>query len=306
MAAPLARPTDNLGAISLIVASMALFTLEDLSIKWLTATLPEGQIMVMFAALGVALFAVLALAQRRAIFAARNWRPLPLVRAALEGVGAAAFLVAVARADLTLITAIFMVMPIVATMGAALFLGEQVGLVRWSAVAVGFVGVLIILRPGLGAVEPAALWVLVSVGAIAARDLLTRVMDTEVPPPVVSAQAYLASLAAGAMMLAGTEAPTRLPTPSEAALVVAGVSVGALGYLAIVTAMRRGEPSVVAPLRYTRLVFTLLAGVVVLGERPDAATLIGSALVVGAGLVIALRERARARRALKSATPPLF
>lgn len=293
-----ARPplhTDNLRAITLIVVSMALFTVEDVFIKSLTFSLPPGQIMVMFATGGVILFSALALIQRRALFRLAYWRPLPFIRALTEGIGAAAFMTAVAHADLSLITAIFMAMPIAVTIGAAVFLREHVGWVRWSAVVVGFGGVLLIVRPGMGAVAPEALWVLVAVIAVAARDLITRVMDADIPPAVLSAQAYLTVIPAGLALIAFTEQTARAPTPTESLMALTGLSFGVAGYLAIVAAMRIGEPSAVTPLRYTRLVFAMIAGAVILGERPDGPTLIGAALITGAGLVIALRERRLAR-----------
>lgn len=289
------RPTDNMRAIALITVSMALFTVEDVFIKTLTGTLPPGQIMVMFASGGVVIFSALALLQRKRLFARAYWRPLPLLRALMEGVAAAAFFTAIAFADLSLVTAVFMAMPIVATIGAATFLREQVGVVRWSAVVVGFGGVLLILRPGMDAVPPEMLWVLVSTVAVAARDLITRVMDADLPPAVVSAQAYATVIPAGIAILALTDQTARLPAPREALMTLTGLSFGVAGYLAIVGAMRIGEPSAVTPLRYTRLVFAMLAGALVLHERPDGPTLIGAALITGAGLVIALRERRRAR-----------
>lgn len=215
----------------------------------------------------------------------------------MEGVSAAAFFTAIAHADLSLITAIFMAMPIAATIGAAVFLKEKVGVVRWSAVFVGFLGVLLIVRPGMGAVAPGALWVLVATIAVAARDLITRVMDADMPPAVVSAQAYLTVLPAGIAILAFTDQTARIPTGPETLMALTGLSFGVLGYLAIVAAMRWGEPSAVTPLRYTRLIFAMIAGAVILGERPDAPTLLGAALITGAGLTIALRERRLAKRA---------
>ncbi len=295
-------PTDNLRAIGLIIASMALFTVEDVFIKSLSFHLPAGQIMLMFASGGVVLFSALATFQRRRVFARANWRLLPLVRAGMEGVAAAAFFTAIAQADLSLVTAIFMAMPIAATIGAALFLKEKVGIVRWSAVIVGFLGVLLIVRPGMGAVDPGALWVLVATIAVAARDLITRVMDANLPPAVVSAQAYLTVIPAGIAILALTDQSARAPTGPEALMALTGLSFGVLGYLAIVAAMRWGEPSAVTPLRYTRLIFAIIAGVVILGERPDAPTLAGAALITGAGLVIAMRERRLARRLAQQAT----
>ena len=101
------------------------------------------------------------------------------------------FVTALALVDLSTVAAVFQAMPLAVTMGAALFLGEQVGWRRWSAIGVGFVGVLMIIRPGLDGFQPETLFVVASVVAIAARDLITRRLDARVASAVVALQAYI-------------------------------------------------------------------------------------------------------------------
>ncbi|WP_417258997.1 DMT family transporter [Celeribacter sp.] len=285
------RETDNVRAIGLIILSMALFVVEDLFIKLLSAPLQSAQVMVMFSTGGMVLFALLALARRRAVFAAANWQRLPLIRGACEGIASAGFFTAIVHADLSLVTSILMAMPIVVTAMAAIFLKEPVGLIRWSAVFIGFCGVLLIIRPSNADMPPQALWMLVTVVAIAVRDLLTRFIDTDAAPEVLSFQAYSATLIFGLTILVLSPQVIVAPSPAQLGMWITGVTFGALGYLAIVTSMRIGEPSAVTPFRYVRLVFALIIGAVFLGERPDLATLLGALLIVGAGTAITLRER---------------
>lgn len=300
-------PTNNLRAIALVIASMALFVVEDMFIKLLSGPRPDGllsvaQIMVMFSGVGIVFFASLAVWRGRRFFGAQAWRPIALVRACCEGLAAFGFFTAIAHADLSVLTTVLMAMPIVVTLGAAAFLREKVGPIRWIAVLIGFLGVLLIIRPGASnAIAPQTYWILLSVVSIAARDLLTRRMTSASSPELISIQAYATTFVLGLILLAFEPAAVRMIAPVEITMLLVGVVFGALGYLAIVAAMQIGEPSAVSPFRYTRLIFAMAVGVVVLGERPDQLTLLGAAIIAGAGLTIGLRERHAARH--NTATP---
>ncbi|UWQ30156.1 DMT family transporter [Leisingera sp. M523] len=292
---------NNLHGILLVIASMAFFTLEDMFIKRLSGTLPVGQILI-FLGLGSGLvFAVMAKMQGHRLMAARAWRKKPVMRAAMEAVSAMGFASALALVDISTVAAVFQATPLVITMGAALFLKEDVGWRRWLAICVGFVGVLLIIRPGLDGFEPAALLVVVAVLGVAARDLMTRTMDAGVPSTVLSFQAFMAVIPAGALLLIFTPGDAQALAGSEWMMMAGGVLFGVLGYYGIVTAMRVGDASAVTPFRYTRLLFSILAGVIVFGERPDTLTLAGSALIIASGLYTFVREQRLARRARRAA-----
>lgn len=292
---------NNLHGILLVIASMAFFTLEDMFIKRLSGTLPVGQILI-FLGLGSGLvFAVMAKMQGHRLMAARAWRKKPVMRAAMEAVSAMGFASALALVDISTVAAVFQATPLVITMGAALFLKEDVGWRRWLAICVGFAGVLLIIRPGLDGFEPAALLVVVAVLGVAARDLMTRTMDAGVPSTVLSFQAFMAVIPAGALLLIFTPGDAQALAGSEWMMMAGGVLFGVLGYYGIVTAMRVGDASAVTPFRYTRLLFSILAGVIVFGERPDTLTLAGSALIIASGLYTFVREQRLARRARRAA-----
>ncbi|SFK65487.1 DMT family transporter [Shimia haliotis] len=288
---------QNVKGILLIVAAMLGFSLEDMFIKSLSATLPTGQILMSLGLGSVGIFVLLARLQGHRIFTAAGWSPMMILRASCEAVGAMMFATALARVDISTVAAVFQTLPLVITMGAALFLGEQVGWRRWSAIATGFAGVLLIIRPGLDAFDPNTLLVLGSVFAIALRDLLTRRIDVAVSSYVVSLQGFLSLIPAGALMVAmGSTGYQSLQTP-ELSMLAGAILFGTTAYLGIVTAMRIGEASVVAPFRYSRLVFSMALGMLVFGEKPDLPTLAGAALIIASGLYTFVREQRLARAA---------
>ncbi|WP_299946524.1 DMT family transporter [uncultured Ruegeria sp.] len=286
---------NNVNGILLLVGSMAAFAIEDMFIKQLSVSVPTGQILVLLGLVCGAVFVVMSVATRRRIFDPVAWSPLPVARAAAEGIGAICFITALSLIDLSTVAAVFQVMPLAVTMGAALFLGEQVGWRRWSAIGVGFVGVLMIIRPGLDGFQPETLLVVASVFAIAARDLMTRKLDVRVASTVVAMQAYVAVMIVGLVLMA-VSSQTYVPMQAVPIWPCLGaIGFGVLGYYGIVSAMRVGEASAMMPFRYTRLVFSMIAGVLVFNERPDAMTLAGATLIIGSGLYTFVRERRLAR-----------
>ena len=286
---------SNVNGILLVIAAMAAFTLEDMFIKQLTASVPSGQILIVLGVLCASVFLCMAVLTRQRIFISEAWQPLPLIRAMTEAVSAVAFVTALSMVDLSVVAAVFQAMPLAVTMGAALFLGEQVGWRRWSAIGVGFIGVLMIIRPGFEEFRPESLFVVVAVIGVAARDLITRRLDPKVSSAVVSSQAYLALVVGGAVLMILGSDPVEPLQAMQIGPYVGAVFFGVLGYYGIVTAMRVGEASAVTPFRYTRLLFSILAGILVFGERPDLMTLAGASLIIGSGLYTFLRERRLAR-----------
>lgn len=292
----------NLFSALMMTLAMAGFAAEDAIIKHLARTLPVGQIMGVIGLFGTLGFGALAwragvrLADRAAL------RGAVLVRNLAEMLAATCFTLAIALAPLASVTAILQTAPLMVTLGAAVVLREPVGWRRWSAILVGFAGVMIILRPGSAAFEPAALLAVAGVAGIAVRDLATR----RVPPGVhglqLSVWGFGALLPAGLAMLALQRRAPVDPGATGWAWLVAAAAMGMIAYAALIQSTRTGDVAAVTPFRYTRLVFAMAIGVAVFGERPDAATLTGSALIVAAGLYTLWREVLR--RAPPSAPPP--
>ncbi|WP_122076307.1 DMT family transporter [Pseudophaeobacter sp. EL27] len=298
---------NNLNGILFIIAAMAAFTLEDMFIKRLSGEIPVGQILIMLGAGSGAVFAAVALYRGDNLFAPGAWRGAAILRTLSEAVGAMAFATALSLVDISTVAAVFQALPLVITMGAALFLGEQVGWRRWSAICVGFVGVLMIVRPGLEGFDPSVILVLFAVLAIAARDLLTRLVDSSVSSAVVSFQAFASLIVAGGVLLLMTGVQPSGVDTRQGAMMLGGIVFGVAGYYAIVTATRIGDASAITPFRYSRLLFSILIGVLVFGERPDAMTLGGAALIIASGLYTFVRERRIARaeaRQLRASSAP--
>ena len=145
---------NNVIGILLLVGSMAAFAIEDMFIKYLSASVPTGQILIVLGVFCGPTFALLSVAMRNRIFDPAAWGFLPMACVVSEGLGAVLFVTALSLIDLSTVAAVFQALPLAVTMGAALFLGEKVGWRRWSAIGVGFLGVLMIIRPGLVGFQP--------------------------------------------------------------------------------------------------------------------------------------------------------
>ncbi|MDQ2095279.1 DMT family transporter [Rhodalgimonas zhirmunskyi] len=293
---------QNVSGILMVIAAMAAFTIEDVLIKQLTQVLPRGQVMILLGLGGGLVFFAMALARRDRIAARGAWSRLTLARAGTEIVAAMGFVTALSLVDISVVASVFQVTPLAITMGAALFFGEAVGWRRWTAIALGFSGVLLILRPGLGDFEPAALLTLLAVVGIAARDLLTRLLPADAASSVIGMQGFLAMSVAGVLMFLIEGAPMGVLPMIEALRLLAALLFGVLGYYGIVTAMRVADASAVTPFRYARLLFSLILGVIIFEERPDLLTLTGAALIIATGLYTFLRERRLAKRIAVQAT----
>ena len=285
----------NLRASLWMVVAMAAFAVEDAVIKHLAAQMPVGQIMLVLGLGGFAAFGLLLRPRGLRLFTPEALRGAVLLRNLCEIVGAGGVVLAIALLPLATVTAILQAMPLVVTLGAALFLGEAVGWRRWGAILVGLAGVMIIIRPGAADFDPAALVAVVAVLGLAGRDLATRRVPVRVHSLQLAGWGFGMLVPAGlVLMLAG--APPMAPAMGQWLWLIAALASGMLAYGALVAATRSGDIAATVPFRYSRLVFAMLIGLIFFGERPDGWTLAGSALVVGAGLFSFWREMRLRRR----------
>jgi drug/metabolite transporter (DMT)-like permease len=297
---PGSQAADNTRAAMLMVGSMAFFAVEDLFLKRSAEALPPGQVLALTGAAGACVFWALAAGKRQPVLSMDALRGVALARTLSEAAAAVLYILALALAPLTMTSALLQASPLVVVAGAALFLRETVGWRRWASILVGFAGVLVILEPWDAAFDPTGLLTVACVVVLAARDLTTRVMPVRIGTFQVATWAYLGLVPAGAALMAGMGQAFVWPTPGQWAGLGGALVSGLFGYYAVVAAMRLGEVSVVAPFRYTRLVFAMVIAMVFLGERPEGSTLLGAAIVVGSGLYAFARERARKRASLKA------
>jgi drug/metabolite transporter (DMT)-like permease len=294
---------ENRRGILLMTLAMAAFAVEDAIIKAATADLPPGQIIATIGLGGFAVFAAWTLRRGERLLSRDLLAGPVLIRNLSEMTATAAYVTALSLIPLAMASAILQGVPLMVTMGAALFLGESVGWRRWTAVGVGLAGVLMIVRPGLEGFRPEALLAVVGMAALAARDVATRRVPERVSTVQLSAWAFASLVPVGALLLLMPGQETRLPGPGAAILLLGAISAGLMAYWAITAAMRVGEVSAVAPFRYTRLLFALVIAALAFGERPDALTLLGAAIVIASGLYMFLRERRMARPALTPMEP---
>ena len=284
----------NTRAILLMTAAMAAFAVSDAFINRAAETLPTGQILAITCALGLIPFLLRLRKNGERIFSANLRHPAVLLRTTGEVVGSLGYVTALSLVPLATASVMLQAQPLAVTMAAAIFLRENVGLRRWTAVGFGFVGVLMIIRPGAEAFDPNVLWTLLGIAGLTARDLGTRMLPKDISTPFVSfwALLLLSFLGLAIMPIDGAWRPI----DGFAWIWLIGCSVSvAIAIFVITAALRIGEISAIAPFRYTRIVFALAIAIFLLGERPDTMTWAGTTLIVCSGIYAFWRERAFSR-----------
>ena len=286
-----ARP-HLLRAMATMLVAVACFALMDAGLKGLTAHYPPFQVAALraLASLPFVLAWVVASTGVRTLVHVR-W-PLHLLRGAMGVAMMAAFAYALRTLPLATAYSIFFVAPLLITALSVPLLGERVGPRRWTAIVIGLVGVLVLLRPrGDGMLGMAALMVLLAALMYAFSAITVRwLARTDSNQAMVVWALVLMALGAGAIALPGW-----VPVRGEHAWLVLGVGVtGAIGQYAITAAFRLGEASLLAPLEYTALVWGVLLDLLVWNTLPDAVTWLGAAIIVASGLYLLRRERVHA------------
>lgn len=292
---PADASAENLRGMALMIFSMGVFILNDTLTKTAALEIPAGQVVVMrsiFATV-ILLMAVAATTGLKALLISYS-RPI-LIRNLCEICSIILYLSALFRLPIANVTAILQMLPLAMTAVAAIFLGERIGWRRWTAAAVGLIGVALIMRPGTTAFSWWYVSAFIAVGFIAARDVVTRFIDRATPTLVVTFYTAAVGMVGGALLgVNETWVMPRWITVGQLAL--ASVLV-VLGYYTLIESWRTGEVSAVAPFRYSVVLWAILFGWLLLGEVPDDYMLAGSAIVVAAGSYTFLREQHLAREA---------
>lgn len=279
----------NLRGAGLMMASMAAFTFNDACLKFIAAELPLFQ-SVFLRGLGVTgLLLVFAWSQGALRRLPRGEARKVALRAGAELCAFLPFVYALTNMPLANLAAILQALPLTVTLAGTIFLGEAVGWRRWSAILVGFLGVILIIQPGMDAFNAYALLGLVAVLGVTVRDLITRRLAPEVPSLLVSVTTAGAVTMLG---LVGTRFETWQPVDLGQLGIIGMASVFILGgYVFSVMTMRVGEIGFVTPFRYTALIWGLLLGWLVFGEWPNGLAMVGGAIVVATGIYTLWRER---------------
>ena len=277
-----------------MIGAMACFIVNDSLVKYASETMPAMQLIFVRGVMATLL--VLAVAQatsatRRIREIARGW---VAVRAVVDAIATMLFLVSLFHLPLANATAINMASPLMITVLAAVFLGERLGPSRWVAVGIGFLGVLLIIQPQAEGFNDYALVCLLSTVLLSVRDLVTRRVHAHVPSILITLSNTVAvTMLAGALSL--VEGWRAFTAYEMGLLAVVAVFLSTAYYL-IVISTRRGDLSLIAPFRYTAILFATVAGFAIWGDTPNALAWCGIALVIASGIYV-LRVSRRARAA---------
>jgi drug/metabolite transporter (DMT)-like permease len=283
---------NALGIVAILVA-MAAFVLSDTTAKLVRVELPVGQVMALRGVVAAGVTGIIVWWTGALGMLRRAYSPAWTLRNLGEVGSALTFLAALAHMPLAAITAITQATPLATTAAGALFLGERVGWRRWTATLAGFLGVLMIVRPG-GA--DFTWWSVVALGTVLCvtlRDIATRRMDRSTPPMLITFVSTAMVMLAGFAI--GYWETWVWPAPHILAMLVASAFLVLAGIYCTVLAVRAAELSQIAPFRYSIILWSILLGWLVWGDVPDGWTTAGIAVVVTAGLYTFVREQYLAR-----------
>lgn len=273
-----------------MIIAMAAFSIEDMFVKAAAETISLGLILALFGLVGMLFFIVLTRQRGEAVLHPAILSKAILLRAIFEIIGRLSFALAIVLTPLSSASAILQAMPLVVVVGAAYLFKEQVRVDRWIAVLIGFIGVLIIIRPGLDSFEFASLFAVVGTLGFAGRDLATRAAPKVLSNIQLGIYGFFVLIPTGLVLFFVSGDSASLNTVASMQILGA-ILFGVGAYYALTVAMRTGDVSVVSPFRYTRLLFAMILGVVVFMERPDMMTIVGSIIIVLSGGYTLLRSQ---------------
>ncbi len=294
---PLARPDEanrmnNLRGLVVMAMAFFLFAASDAQVKVLTSSLHPIQI-VWARQLGL-LFGVLVLLVAKGPEILRTRHPvLQITRGALAVLSAVFFVYAISFVPLADAVAVSFVAPFMVTVMGALFLREPVGIRRWSAIVIGFIGTLIIIRPGLGVVHPAMMLVVLAATCFAARQVLSRGLAATDRTSTTIAYTAIASVALLSLPLPYVWITP--DTPQQILLLISVAAFAALGELLIIKALEIALAVVVAPVHYSLIIWGTLYGWLIFGQFPDKWTCVGAFIILATGLYVLNREHRLSR-----------
>jgi len=280
---------NNAKGIVIMLFSMASFALGDTFVKTSGSFLSPAQIMFFLISGGLILFALIAVAKGENLKEPRAFAPVLLLRYCTEMIGLLGMIMALTSVPLSIVGAVTQASPILVAVGAVIFLRETVSWRRWSSIAIGFCGVVLVIQPWGESLDYAVLWAVLALVGFSVRDLVTRLT----PPDIASASLATFTMVAALPFTATWVLFTGEKFfPAEINWIIVGcmVILGSVGYLLLITSLRLGELSAIMPFRYSRIVFLLIFGVLFFGESPSLSMLLGSALVIVSGIYLMWRE----------------
>ena len=280
-----------------MIASMSAFAVADTLVKLSTSFISPAQVMFYLFSGGFILFALMAILQKDRLIDPRAFSPILLLRYVAEIAGMIGMVMALANVPISTVGAVTQASPMLAAVGADLFLDEYVGWRRWCAIIIGFIGVLLIVQPGGIEFDFAVLWAVLALVALSIRDLTTRIIPADIPS--ASLATYTMAVATPFTILwVFYNGEVLIPEQTNWLVTIPMVVLGAIGYSFLIASIRLGEVSVVMPFRYSRIIFLLVLGVLVFNEKPSAMMLVGAFLIIASGTYMMWREQL-AQRAIE-------
>ncbi len=306
------RAEPQLQGVCCIILGAAALSTQDVVIKWMSGSYPLHEIVLARASVAMILTLIIVHFES-GLSGLRTRHPVPLIgRGLLLVVANMSYFLALASMQIAEAMAIFFVGPLFITMLSVPFLGEKVGLVRWSAVLMGMAGVIVMLRPGAGVIQLVALLPVLAAFCYAVMQIITRRIGVVYKASTLAFYIHftfviassLFGLAFGDGRFAGSGDPSleflfrawSWPSPQDALLMLLCGSLAAVGGYMISQAYRLAEATAVAPFEYSALPLAMIWGVVIWGDWPDAVGLIGILLIVGGGLFVFYRESLKGRQ----------
>jgi len=273
-----------------MMVSMFGFVVNDSFMKSLFINYPLIEIIFLRALFCLLLLFIVMKFKRVSIgnYSRTSWN-LMVLRGFAEVMATISFLYALKHLPLPNVTAIIQILPLTVTMAAALFLNESVGLRRWTAIIIGLIGVMIVIKPGTEGFSGYSFYAVLSVVFVTMREIVTRKLPAEVPAIMVT---FMTAL--GVTIMSAVSLPfITLKAPDASAVIFvcsAGIAIF-FGYLFSIKAMRVGEISLVSQFRYTGMIWAILLGYVIFNDIPAPNTIIGVLIIVASGLYAFHRKR---------------
>ncbi|MAL77603.1 MAG: EamA family transporter [Sneathiella sp.] len=290
--------SDNMRGAVFMSISMAAFVVNDTAMKLVAEHLSVFQAMFLRGIMTSLMLAAFCHYKGVLIFRVpKGDRLLVILRLIGEVGGAAFYLTALFHMPLANATAILQSLPLAVTLAGAIFLREPVGWRRYLAISAGFIGVLMIVRPGTEGFNEYSIYAVISVSFIVMRDLATRRLSVAIPTLFVTFLTSCSVMTVGAVLSAFAE--WKPITVDGISLLVLAALFVMVGYQCSITAMRAGDLSFTSPFRYTILIWAIILGIIVFGEFPNIWMILGSIIIVGSGVYTFYRERYLIRKMRK-------
>ncbi len=272
-----------------MIAAMGCLTFADLLIKIASQTLPIGQVMIFLGIGSIIVFWGLMRIKGESIRLSPLIDPAVSLRNVGDLIAINSMCVALVYVPISTIGAVIQTVPLMVTASAAIFLGERVGIRRALAILIGFFGALFIVQPGSASFDVMTTLVFVSAVGMTLRDIGTKLVRTNFSTLLLSFYSCVLFSVSGCVLLLITGGAS-VPDIKMTVVFAAMIGLGSLGVIFMTEAVRLGDMSVVSPFRYTRLLFSMAAGILILEERVNAMMIFGSALTILSGLYIWHRE----------------